>query len=94
MRISIDALMDKLKQVRKLGIKNNFKNIDSYTYNQINNLADDLDFIIEKDQLDNLQAYQEGRLNSSEVMKDMPLGDLQEMNKILEGSKWWKTKWY
>tara|TARA_R110000868_G_scaffold190692_1_gene434538 strand:- start:287 stop:526 length:240 start_codon:yes stop_codon:yes gene_type:complete len=79
--------MDKLKQVRKLGIKNNFKNIDSYTYNQINNLADDLDFIIEKDQLDNLQAYQEGRLNSSEVMKDMPLGDLQEMNKILEGSK-------
>ena len=87
MRISIDALMDKLKQVRKLGIKNNFKNIDSYTYNQINNLADDLDFIIEKDQLDNLQAYQEGRLNSSEVMKDMPLGDLQEMNKILEGSK-------
>ena len=50
MRISIDALMDKLKQVRKLGIKNNFKNIDSYTYNQINNLADDLDFIIEKDQ--------------------------------------------
>ena len=94
MRISIDALMDKLKQVRKLGIKNNFKNIDSYTFNQINNLADDLDFIIEKDQLDNLQAYQEGRLNSSEVMKDMPLGDLQEMNKILEGSKWWKTKWY
>ena len=87
MRISIDALMDKLKQVRKLGIKNNFKNIDSYTFNQINNLADDLDFIIEKDQLDNLQAYQEGRLNSSEVMKDMPLGDLQEMNKILEGSK-------
>tara|TARA_R110000796_G_scaffold229305_1_gene346578 strand:- start:248 stop:487 length:240 start_codon:yes stop_codon:yes gene_type:complete len=79
--------MDKLKQVRKLGIKNNFKNIDSYTFNQINNLADDLDFIIEKDQLDNLQAYQEGRLNSSEVMKDMPLGDLQEMNKILEGSK-------
>ena len=54
MRISIDALMDKLKQVRKLGIKNNFKNIDSYTFNQINNLADDLDFIIEKDQLDNL----------------------------------------
>jgi len=87
MRISIDALMDKLKQVRKLGIKNNFKNIDSYTFNQINNLADDLDFVIEKDQLDNLKAYQEGRLNSSEVMKDMPLGDLQELNKMLEGSK-------
>ena len=87
MRISIDTLMDKLKQVRKLGIKNNFKNIDSYTFNQINNLADDLDFVIEKDQLDNLKAYQEGRLNSSEVMKDMPLGDLQELNKMLEGSK-------
>jgi len=87
MRISIDALMDKLKQVRKLGIKNNFKNIDSYTFNQINNLADDLDFVIEKDQLDNLKAYQEGRLNSSEVMKDMPLGDLEELNKMLEGSK-------
>ena len=87
MRISIDALMDKLKQVRKLGIKNNFNNIDSYTFNQINNLADDLDFVIEKDQLDNLKAYQEGRLNSSEVMKDMPLGDLEELNKMLEGSK-------
>jgi hypothetical protein len=87
LEVSINALEDKLKQVRKLGIKNNFKNIDSYTYNQINNLINDLDFVIEKDQLDNLQAYQEGKLNSSEVIKDMPLGDLQEMNKILEGGK-------
>ena len=48
MEISIDALRHKLKQVRKLGIKNDFEHIDIYVFDQINNLCRELDAIIEK----------------------------------------------
>ena len=91
MEISIDALMDKLKQVKKLGIKNDFKNIDSKTYGKIILLVGDLDNVIEKYELDKmtgeLKAWQDGSLINTDAINKLSLGDLERVSKILEGVK-------
>ena len=91
MEVSINALMDRLKQVKKLGIKNDFKNIDSKTYGKIILLAGDLDSVIEKYELDkmsdDLKAWQDGSLINTDAINKLSLGDLERVSKILEGVK-------
>ena len=91
MEISIDALRHKLKQVRKLGIKNDFEHIDNYVFDQINNLCRELDAIIEKYELDKmtseLKAWQDGSLINTDAINKLSLGDLERVSKILEGVK-------
>ena len=91
MEVSINALMDKLKQVKKLGIKNDFKNIDSKTYGRIILLVGDLDYVIEKYELDKmtgeLKAWQDGSLINTDAINKLSLGDLERASKILEGVK-------
>jgi len=91
MEVSINALMDKLKQVKKLGIKNDFKNIDSKTYGKIILLVGDLDYVIEKYELDKmtgeLKAWQDGSLINTDAINKLSLGDLERVSKILEGVK-------
>jgi len=91
MEVSINALMDKLKQVKKLGIKNDFKNIDSKTYGKIILLVGDLDNVIEKYELDKmtgeLKAWQDGSLINTDAINKLSLGDLERVSKILEGVK-------
>tara|TARA_R100001369_G_scaffold45218_1_gene71404 strand:+ start:137 stop:412 length:276 start_codon:yes stop_codon:yes gene_type:complete len=91
MEVSINALMDKLKQVKKLGIKNDFKNIDSKTYGKIILLVGDLDNVIEKYELDKmtgeLKAWQDGSLINTDAINKLSLGDLERASKILEGVK-------
>jgi len=91
MEVSINALMDKLKQVKKLGIKNDFKNIDSKTYGKIILLVGDLDYVIEKYELDKmtgeLKAWQDGSLINTDAINKLSLGDLERASKILEGVK-------
>ena len=83
--------MDKLKQVKKLGIKNDFKNIDSKTYGRIILLVGDLDYVIEKYELDKmtgeLKAWQDGSLINTDAINKLSLGDLERASKILEGVK-------
>jgi len=83
--------MDKLKQVKKLGIKNDFKNIDSKTYGKIILLVGDLDNVIEKYELDKmtgeLKAWQDGSLINTDAINKLSLGDLERASKILEGVK-------
>ena len=91
MEVSINALMDKLKQVKKLGIKSDFKNIDSKTYGKIILLVGDLDNVIEKYELDKmtgeLKAWQDGSLINTDAINKLSLGDLERVSKILEGVK-------
>ena len=91
MEVSINALMDRLKQVKKLGIKSDFKNIDSKTYGKIILLVGDLDSVIEKYELDKmtgeLKAWQDGSLINTDAINKLSLGDLEKVSKILEGVK-------
>ena len=91
MEVSINALMDRLKQVKKLGIKSDFKNIDSKTYGKIILLVGDLDYVIEKYELDKmtgeLKAWQDGSLINTDAINKLSLGDLERVSKILEGVK-------
>ena len=91
MEVSINALMDRLKQVKKLGIKSDFKNIDSKTYGKIILLVGDLDSVIEKYELDKmtggLKEWQDGSLINTDAINKLSLGDLDRVSKILEGVK-------
>ena len=91
MEISIDALRHKLKQVRKLGIANDFEHIDIYVFDMINNLCTELNAIIEKYELDKmtgeLKAWQDGSLINTDAINKLSLGDLERVSKILEGVK-------
>ena len=83
--------MDRLKQVKKLGIKNDFEHIDDYVFDKINNLCTELNAIIEKYELDKmtgeLKAWQDGSLINTDAINKLSLGDLERVSKILEGVK-------